>query len=276
MGNKALTWQQILAVFSGIFVIIGLGITFGADIPDKGRPIGAWILALSIPTLLGSIAHHATSYWRSDLEPDLLAKMFDPRRIYQVGDAHFWLEIHFIQDYLLISLVAQNIRDADGDFLLNLEVTEGQGILMMQQFSFGMHLGASELVAFVAPLPLGMRPQAQKIRFQLRGRCRIGGTKVRFARRVAVTQPVSPALTVLALLGGHIVHGGGTFVEMLVPAGMPAAPADESARALEQQTIWSKGDSADPEWMVGSVREFMVQKIRKLNLAEDQTSAPQG
>jgi len=74
------------------------------------------------------------------------------------------------------------------------------------------------------------------------------GSVIRFGRRALATRPVNPALTVAAAVGGHIVHGGGTFLHLEVPP--HAAPADwdpKSSPEWDLEEIWSLDDWPDVE-----------------------------
>ena len=51
MGNKPLTWQQVLIVLLCLPLLAGLVMAFGGNIEPEGRRIGGYILAVTIPLI---------------------------------------------------------------------------------------------------------------------------------------------------------------------------------------------------------------------------------
>lgn len=261
MGSKPLTWQQGCAFLCSIVALVGAFLAFGADIEDALRNIGIWILLISVPSFIGLLTMHFIAHHRRDLEPDVLAQLVPPATIMQLGDSHFWLDAAQASDRLVLRLLIQNIRDGEGEMRLTLKAKSGRDILGIADANMRVTLTGASLNALLIPIPLSPRTSHRVIEFQVSGSCKSTGTKVRFARRTAVTKPTSPVFTALALLGGQIVYGGGTFLKLNVSPGTRQVAINEAATSIAQLVISEPQDPVDSATVAERFRSFLEQQL---------------
>ena len=263
MGQKYLTWQQVVAILCVPALLVGAGLAFGPNTSRGDRSAGWWIIIVALPTLLGVIASHRLTYHRRDLVPDILIQIVDPQRVLQLDDAHVWLGAAQAGPFLAVTVVVQNLRDGPGDLRLKLRPESGRACLACGVPEVPIPLEAAEVAAAVIAFPLCALDQPASIKFSVGGRCKTGGPRVRFARRAAVTTRVHPIFTILAALAGHIVHGGGTFLEArLTP--VPSPPGDSKLRC-SAATVWAPRDPVEPAVVVERLRAFVDDELRALS-----------
>jgi len=258
-GHKPLTWQQALAVVLAFAALIFAGLAYGGNIEPPVRRvgrIGLWSITAAIILLLG---WHNRRSKRPDLMPDVLASVYGPDGLLQLGDVHVAVRSVQSGPWLVLRLVLQNLRDGLGFLELRLQA-RGTGALLAGG-------GGGELLAGGVPtlscdLPGGavveasvvlpLRPPAAPANVTLfvSGKFHGAGRRVRFGRRHAVTERVKPAMTLAMLAVGHLHAGGGTYVQLPVrPTHQPPPypPPAQEPGVWQCTTVWSPQQPASPD-----------------------------
>jgi hypothetical protein len=244
-GGKPLTWQQVLAilVFIACFAFVVMAFGQGADL-DPVRGIGRYGIAVCAPVFVALLVWHWRATHRPDLEPDVLAQLVPPLSQMQVGRAHLFVSGQQDGRGVHLLVLVQNLCDGDGELRLNLrpKTSRGGGRLIVPELRCqvpGTALLAARILVGVGPMD---RPRT--VQAYVDASFSSSGRQVRFGRRSAVTQRVSPALTAGLLLTGAVVAGGGTLLTLQLqplpsqPDAADAAPQPEQY-AWDAQVLWS-------------------------------------
>jgi hypothetical protein len=266
-GHKPLTWQQVLSVVLVLAALIFAILAYGGNIEPQLRPLGRIGLWSSVAAIVLLLGWHNRRSKRPDLMPDVLAAVFSPDAVLQLGDVHIAVASQQHGPWLVLRLFLQNLRDGLGFLELRMQ-PRGTGVLptgdggasLLQHgvptLSCDVPGGAVVEVAVVLPL----RPPAAptSITLFLSGKFHGAGRRVRFGRRGAVTERVKPGMTLALLAVGHLHAGGGTYVTLPVaptrdlPPFDPALPPE--AGEWRRTTVWSPENPASPDDVAAYLR----------------------
>jgi hypothetical protein len=241
MGEKPLTWQQVVAVFILVAMGVAAVLAWGGNIEPEWRPRGVIAFWILLAIFLALLFSHYLKVNRSDLQPDMLADVFHERQILQLGPMHIWLIGLQSGGRLRLLALVQNTRGGDGDILLRFQpqrhrawkLTTGGAIFFSDVPPLEAKLLPAAVIIATVDLALQPLPKPYDLRFFFSGGASARGETLRFARRRAITKPTSGWVTLLALIGGHIHGGGGTYVSM------PIAPFDPSQLAAGAPPMWN-------------------------------------
>lgn len=234
MGDKPLSWQQVLVVL--LFLVAGGGalITFAVGVSDSGRISAASVAVIAILAIGLLWFWHVKANKRPDLEPDVLATIVDPRDIYQVGTAHFAVVGN---PDGRVSVFVQNLYDTRTAFRLQLLPTKGRDLLSADIPSLDVSVPPSSVVEYAMALPLKAVTAHSSVRMAIEATARAdGGRRVRFAQRTAATRRVRKSATAAVALLGALYVGGGTFLNVAFGPGATHAgrPSVWSTRVVYQ------------------------------------------
>jgi hypothetical protein len=228
MGDKPLTWQQVLIVLLGFVFAVASVMLFAPSVGDDVRHGAAAVAPTSAILIVLLYRWHVKANTRPDLEPDVLATLVDASDILQVGATHFAIVGN--PDGRL-SVFVQNLYDSRTAFGLRLLPTKGRDLLVAVVPALDVSVPPSTVVEFTLALPLKTVSTPSWLKLAIEATARTdGGRKVRFARRTAATRRVRGITTAAVALIGAVYGGGGTFLRVAVNPG--AAPANRAP-------IWS-------------------------------------
>jgi hypothetical protein len=270
MAAKPLTWQQVLIVFCVLGLLPAAVFSWGPNIPNYARLPGMLAFFLLLAAIVALSISHVRRVNRSDLQPDILAQLFNPASVFQVGPMHFVIVGRQIGRYLQLTVVVQNLKDGEGQFLLKFEpeiqrtlwVGKTSGIFEAPLRPFDCTLHPASLVLANLRIPVAPLERKTEIRLWMRCSASATGTTVRFARRRAVTKRTSGWVTLLALFGGHVVTGGGTFLKInfvpTVGTDPEAQREGETSDDWQALTLWTLDHPATVPEMVSHIREALA------------------
>jgi len=194
---------------------------------------------------------------RRAAEPDILGQVCNPTGILHVGDAHLYLGGALAGDSLLITVLAQNLFDADNDVEVALGVDKGAQFLGGSVPPLALRVPPSGVVGARLAVPVRTGKKRGEVKLSiLAGSKAQGGNKVRFARRNALSKRVNPGLTAALLVTGTLYAGGGTFLTVEIPPG-PLPGAGSGATG-------SSGWEAEAIWLPGNPLEQVPERLRRL------------
>jgi hypothetical protein len=240
MGNKPLTWQQVICVLL-VFAILAFAILgFGANIEKNVRQIGYIGLTASTLLCLAMLWWHVKSVTRPDVHPDFLATTFDPRELRQVGDAHLVIRGMQVGANLHFELFVQNVKDGVGMFWMFFEPSS-----VLRNFHVALEVPGAGVARAVGTIPLPPIARESQLKIYIHGKFDAPGNRIRFARRNAIVKKVSTGMTVGLLMLGHIHTGGGTIMRIPIAPVPPNLPPPLAA-GWNAEVLWEAGDNPDP------------------------------
>ena len=214
MGERPLTWQQVIAVLGALGVFFfGLFVFAEGDDAEAFHRV-AWIgLPISAAFLTVFTWLHLRRVRRPDLLPDVLAQMVPVDQILQLGLCHLYIAARPCGVGVEIGAFVQNMAD-------------GLGTLRLQFKPPFSLLGNSIIIPELeCEVPPGAVINAHgrfacdidRLRtrnFYLEGNFHSTGKQVRFARRTALTMRLNPIVSAGLVLLSHWHHSGGTYIEI--------------------------------------------------------------
>lgn len=242
--DKPLTWQQVVIV---LLVIAALGFAvcaWGGNIDPPTRVVGRYGFVATLAVMTALIGWHVARSRLADVYPDLLSAIVPPQSIFQIGQCHFHLFAEPLADgNAQLTLLVQNLLGGEGNFELRLHSNAND----VSVPGVGFAVPPAALVRCQIVVVPVRSDHAWTARLQVDAKFRGKGKAIRFGRRRAVSKPVSPGVTALALLGGHLHTGGGTFLNVPIPPRDPLEPAGASSEDSEDaqwefDVIWSLAD----------------------------------
>jgi hypothetical protein len=267
MGEKSLTWQQVVAVLCALAILCGALL---ALIPDSTRPvreIGWAAIAIFSALLVLLLIWHWRSVHRPDKLPDILGQLFQPGQLLQVGRAHFFIGAKQRAGFThRVMVVVQNLRDGNGKFSLALR--PGQlGLFRHPQVlskplpPVECELPPGGLVLLQLDIPLEPIDKPTELNLRITPAASARGQDVRFARRAAVQQPTSIWVGLLAALAGHSHFSDGTYLTLncqpaeRLPLTHPgSAPSELQWTAT---TIWTPQDPPSVEQVTATINRVL-------------------
>jgi hypothetical protein len=263
MGDKPLTWQQVVIVLLCLPLLAGIPMMF---VPERGaREIGMVILLFDVPLIAFMYWWHRTVHNRPDVEPDVLAQVCNPKGLLHVGDAHLYVGGGLTGDSLLLTVLAQNLFDAENDVDVALRVDKGSQFLGGSVPTLTLRLPPSAVAGarLAVPVRRGKKRGEVKLAILAASKAR-GGNKVRFARRTALSKKVNPGLTVALAVTGTFYGGGGTFLTVQIPPGAPEELADlRGVGGAAPAGLRWEGDAV---WVPGDPLEAVPERVQRLLL----------
>ena len=212
-----MNWKETLMVFLVLGLIPAAILAWGGGVPDGYRLVSKLLVAFCLASLAGLGCWNWKSLSKPDIFPDVLAKLVNPRQIFEVGDAHFNLGNLKHAGRRRVVCVAQNLVDSPNRFSLVL-TAKGSGTRFMKHPipNLEIVLPPAGVVQAMIDLPLNEVTAAADlaIRMSVSTASEPGGRRIRFQRRNALTKSVNPALTVSLLAVGVLVAGGGVLMEL--------------------------------------------------------------
>jgi hypothetical protein len=242
MGQRPLTWQQVLCVLL-IFAAIGFAaLGFGANIEPSTRQVGYIGLATGAALFVVLLLWHLRSTRRPDIEPDVLATIVPPSGIIDFGKAHVASRIHQFGSMLWIEVCVQNLYSGAGKMNL---VFEPQGLL--RRFALDCEIPGASVIRAGAVLPLPSVTRPQQLKIDLAGTFVATGRRIRFGRRAYISKKADPVLSAMLLLVGHLHFrfGGGTCLRCEIAPAEASAPSPPPTDNWQLQLLWQPGEPLD-------------------------------
>ena len=247
--RQPLTWQQALCVVLLLAALPFAGFGFGAGAEGTSRTVGRYGLAACAGLFIVLLAWHFRKTRRPDLAPDILVAVFGPDSILQLGDVHIAAAAWQDGPWLVVRAVLQNLRDGLGFLELRFEPRSGGNALGARLPRLSCEVDGSGVVD--ATVVVSVRPLAAPTQLKafISGKFRGAGRRVRFGRRMAVTERVKPVTTAAMLALGHVHYGGGTVLSLTLttPPVPPPLLLPEAVGRWHVAPLWSPQEPATPE-----------------------------
>jgi hypothetical protein len=247
--RQPLTWQQALCVVLVPALLIFGGMAFADNEDGKSRTVGRYGFAASAGLFIVLLAWHFRKTRRPDLAPDILAAVFGPDLILQLGDVHIAAAAWQDGPWLVVRAVLQNLRDGLGFLELRFEPRGGGDALAARLPRLSCEVEGSGVVDATVVVPIRPLAAPSQLKAFIVGKFRGAGRRVRFGRRMAVTERVKPVTTAAMLALGHVHYGGGTYLSLtLTPPPVPAPLLlPEAVGTWHVAPLWSPQEPATPE-----------------------------
>jgi|SRR5688572_539328 len=241
--QKSLTWQQTACILLAIVIFVFVVMRFGGDISDEARQVGLYGLAVTVPLFVLVLVSHFRRVRKSDIYPDLLATIVPVQSIMQAGQCHFHIESGCLANgEIMIGVLAQNLLDAEGTLQLRFK----SSVRSVDVPALHCVLPPAGIVRATMRFMTEATEKPYQFRLALLADHKGKGMAIRFGRRGTVTRRVNPAVTTIALLGGVVYAGGGTYLTLQVPAhSVPPELRQAPPASWELEEIWSAEDWPD-------------------------------
>jgi hypothetical protein len=274
-GNLvALTWQQITI---GLLILpLMLAIGFACNAPPRQQIlayglVGGMVLIVAMLTVL-----HRRSVGRRDLEPDVLAILFDAQEIRECDGVHLVGRARQVDAAIRWEFAVQNLMSAPRRAEIKISALNDENGIMGQAPTVVVALGASAVAVTRIDVPL--RPTARGCTLAVQYQVRTsgdGGKRVRFARRDVIAEPNNTLATATIATGliagapGAVRAGRSLLEDGFLPAievdiepgwGAQVTATSGASAALAAKSsavLWTPGDEVDHDRLRARYGELM-------------------
>lgn len=230
MGHRPLTLPAGILVFVVIGLFVSLVLRFGGHTGPEEHPLGN--LGLLACAIVGPLCYwwHRAVVSRPDLVPDVLSQLINPAFIRQIGVADIAATAVQKFDRVRFTVLAQNRCDTPTRLTFSAQPRRrGLGPLSPPELEFDLPAEGVFAAMYEVGLASVKRPFKVKIDIDCDAPKPRGARQLIKTRRPILGKPLSSWMIALALLGGHIMWGGGSFVELSLAPFEPQANAPQDA-----------------------------------------------